>query len=234
MDDARVMPAAELLADFFLRQPAESLDRKAYVERFRDESAENGADILAHVPQASRVVRETVGMLSRFLEERVLRGRVIEGHGDLRPEHIFLGPPPAVIDCLELERRFRILDPVQEVAIPSLECERLEAPRLGALLLRVYCSVAQDLPPEQLVRFYAAHYGLLRAKIAVWHLATTLRIQSVGSASARAISNRRSGTHARASNATTRASLRRFVHRSPTADLPPAKLAGGSRAPRRR
>lgn len=178
VDDTEVTPAAELLAEFFARQPAEPLDPEAYVERLRHEVEENAAEILAHALRLSPAVRTAADTLGAFLdqeaeilEDRVRSGRVIEGHGDLRPEHVFLGPPPAAIDCLEFERRFRILDPAQELAFLGLECERLGAPRIGRSFLRAYSSAARDSPPERLLAFYAAQCSLLRAKIAIWHLA---------------------------------------------------------------
>jgi len=171
-----ILPAARLLADFFLRQPAESLEPEAYVARIREEVTENSAEILVHATRSA--IRKTTDALDRFLDEdarlledRVRDGRVIEGHGDLRPEHVFLGPPPSVIDCLEFERRFRILDSAHELAFLGLECERLGAPWVGPFFLRVYHTVARDCPPDRLIAFYAAHSALLRAKIAIWHLA---------------------------------------------------------------
>jgi uncharacterized protein len=183
VDDAEMMPAARLLADFFHRQAAEPLAPDDYVGRLRRELAENSAEILIHAPRSTpHLVRPTTDLLnhfldehSRLLEDRVHDGRVIEGHGDLRPEHVFLGPPPCVIDCLEFERRFRIQDPAHELAFLGLECERLGAPWVGPFFLRVYHTVARDCPPEQLIAFYAAHSALLRAKIAIWHLVDHVR-----------------------------------------------------------
>ena len=60
--------------------------------------------------------------------ERAAQGRIVEGHGDLRPEHIFLDGTPRIIDCLEFDRDLRLLDPVDELAFLALECERLGAP----------------------------------------------------------------------------------------------------------
>ncbi|MDZ7780750.1 MAG: hypothetical protein U5R14_12575 [Gemmatimonadota bacterium] len=177
VDTAEVEPAAELLAEFFARQPAEPMDPEAYVERLRQEVDENATEIPAHAFRLSSAVRRSADALRSFLDQeaellgdRVRSGRVIEGHGDLRPEHVFLGPPPAAIDCLEFERRFRLLDPAQELAFLGLECERLGAPWIGRSFLEAYCSTARDFPPDRLVAFYAAHCGLLRAKIAIWHL----------------------------------------------------------------
>ena len=46
-----------------------------------------------------------------------MRGRrIIDGHGDLRPEHIWLGDPVRIIDCLEFNKRLRTVDPFDEIA----------------------------------------------------------------------------------------------------------------------
>ena len=58
-----------------------------------------------------------------LFERRVQAGRVIEAHGDLRPEHICLEPDPQIIDCLEFSRDLRLLDPADELAFLALECE---------------------------------------------------------------------------------------------------------------
>src|SRR5690606_38822522 len=50
-------------------------------------------------------------------------GHLIDAHGDLRPEHICLTQPPVMIDCLEFSQELRTLDPVDELAYLSLECE---------------------------------------------------------------------------------------------------------------
>ena len=66
-----------------------------------------------------------------LLEARAAQGRIVEGHGDLRPEHVFLDGEPQVIDCLEFDRDLRLLDPVDELAFLGLECERLGATWIG-------------------------------------------------------------------------------------------------------
>jgi aminoglycoside phosphotransferase family enzyme len=104
-----------------------------------------------------------------IISRRVYEGRIIEGHGDLRPEHIYFGPKPAIIDCLEFSRELRILDPVNELAFLSVECERLAASWIGDIVLEVYNEVTQDSPPEQLVEFYKSYQAFLRAKIALKH-----------------------------------------------------------------
>jgi len=73
-----------------------------------------------------RAVRE----LSRTARNRgcaFLRGRIVEGHGDLRPEHVCLVTPPQISDCLEFNRAMRIIDPYDEIGYLALECEVLGA-----------------------------------------------------------------------------------------------------------
>ena len=60
-----------------------------------------------------------------LLLRRVSEGQVVEGHGDLRPEHVFLTDPPVIIDCLEFNRTLRLVDPLDEIAFLGMECARL-------------------------------------------------------------------------------------------------------------
>jgi aminoglycoside phosphotransferase family enzyme len=103
------------------------------------------------------------------LHERVNQGWLIEGHGDLRPQHVCLMEEPVVIDCLEFKRSFRILDAADELAYLALECERLGAPWAGDQLFVPYCAITGDRPLPAVVSFYKSFRAVLRAKIAIWH-----------------------------------------------------------------
>jgi aminoglycoside phosphotransferase family enzyme len=112
-----------------------------------------------------------------FLEEngylfdaRVRQGKIVEGHGDLRPEHVCLESQPVVIDCLEFNRSLRILDVASELSFLALECERLGAPEIGERILNGYSEQAGDRPANMLLGFYRAYHACVRAKIAIWHL----------------------------------------------------------------
>lgn len=105
-----------------------------------------------------------------LFDARVRQGRIVEGHGDLRPEHVCLLPEPAVIDCLEFNRTYRILDPADELGYLALECERLHASQVGHWLLEAYREASSDAPPDALIHFYQSCRAVLRAKLALWHL----------------------------------------------------------------
>src|SRR5699024_8010743 len=55
-----------------------------------------------------------------FIEQRAKQGKIIEAHGDLRPEHIGITRDPVFIDCLEFKREFRLLDPVDEISFLAM------------------------------------------------------------------------------------------------------------------
>jgi len=106
----------------------------------------------------------------QLLEQRATDGRIIEGHGDLRPEHVCVESLPVIFDRLEFNRAFRLIDPADELAFLAMECERLGSTRVEPELLGAYRRFTGDYPPPQLVWFYKAHRACLRARLAIWHV----------------------------------------------------------------
>ncbi|HEX6137146.1 MAG TPA: AAA family ATPase [Casimicrobiaceae bacterium] len=105
-----------------------------------------------------------------LFDARVQAGHVVEGHGDLRPEHICLESQPQIIDCLEFSRRLRTLDPADELGFLALECERLGAPQTGTALVDAYREQSGDAVPPGLVHFYQGYRACVRATLAFRHL----------------------------------------------------------------
>jgi aminoglycoside phosphotransferase family enzyme len=101
---------------------------------------------------------------------RLRRRRIVDGHGDLRPEHIWLNDRVRIIDCLEFNSRLRVVDPLDEIAFLSLECERLGAAWAGKYLRRRMKHVLRDGPTDELFTFYRCHRATLRARLAIAHL----------------------------------------------------------------
>jgi aminoglycoside phosphotransferase family enzyme len=104
-----------------------------------------------------------------LLEERVQQGRIVEGHGDLRPEHVCLESQPLIFDRLEFNRRLRLVDPVDELAFLAMECERLGSGHVGEALFEVYAQATGDRPPPPLLAFYQAARATLRARLSILH-----------------------------------------------------------------
>ena len=107
---------------------------------------------------------------SGLITARLRHRRIVWGHGDLRPEHIWLGDKVRIIDCLEFNPRLRVVDPFDEVAYLGLECERLGAAWVGAFIERRMKRMLRDGPADELFTFYRCHRATLRARLAIAHL----------------------------------------------------------------
>ncbi|GAA5524572.1 uncharacterized protein Rv2004c [Microbulbifer aestuariivivens] len=120
-------------------------------------------------PLASDLLR-FVDHSTDLLAQRAEGGRILEGHGDLRPEHCFLSTPPQIIDCLEFSRDLRCVDPLDEVGYLALECELLGRADLSEFIAATYAGECADQAPERLCWFYRAYRALLRGQLAGAHL----------------------------------------------------------------
>jgi len=178
VEQAEIIQLARRLARCYAEAAAEAITPAAYRQglagRIEDNLRELGSPEFGLDPdQTQRLARLQLSFLQRHAElfdTRVRLGRIVEGHGDLRPEHVCLLAEPVVIDCLEFNRDFRILDTVDELGYLALECERLHAPQVGRWLLESYREASGDAPPDALIHFYQSCRAVLRAKLAVWHL----------------------------------------------------------------
>jgi aminoglycoside phosphotransferase family enzyme len=123
-------------------------------------------------PDAARILCDAqlgfVQSRGDWLHARAAGGCVVEAHGDLRPEHILVDDPPAVIDCLEFDRNLRILDRAEELEFLSLECARLGHAATGERIARDCLARLHDDVPPALRRFYRSHRAATRAKLYVW------------------------------------------------------------------
>jgi aminoglycoside phosphotransferase family enzyme len=122
------------------------------------------------VRRIDSVQRRFVTSRSKLLTRRILSRHIVDGHGDLRPEHIWLGDPVRIIDCLEFNPRLRAVDPFDEIAFLSLECERLGATWAGQYVRRRITRGLRDGLTDALFLFYRCHRATLRARLAIAHL----------------------------------------------------------------
>jgi len=122
------------------------------------------------VERIDRAQRCFVARRGQVLVRRVREGEIVDGHGDLRPEHIWLGDGIRIIDCLEFNARLRAVDPFDEIAYLSVECERLGNRRAGEQIRRRVAAALRDGLSQELFVFYRCHRATLRARLAIAHL----------------------------------------------------------------
>ena len=105
-------------------------------------------------------------LVPHLFEQRVLAGKIVEGHGDLRPEHICFTEPIAIFDCVEFNADLRCIDIADEIAFLSAECETIGADWVVPMLREGYQRQSHDQPPAILFDFYKSYRACVRAKVA--------------------------------------------------------------------
>lgn len=97
--------------------------------------------------------------------DRIRNGRVRDGHGDLRLEHVYLDPL-AIIDCIEFNERFRFADVCSDVAFLSMDLAWHGRVDLAERLLARYARESNDFDLYAVVDFYQSYRAYVRGKIA--------------------------------------------------------------------
>jgi len=172
---AEVDETAHRLADFYRCLPPLSIRTEQYHQYIEQHVLGNRHDLLdpACGLRAARVRRVHAAQLrvlrlqQAMFDDRVCDGRIVEGHGDLRPEHIYLTTRngPTVIDCIEFNAEFRQLDVLDELSFLAMECELLDAAWVGTRILEHYTRTSSDEPPDDLRSFYICYRACVRAKV---------------------------------------------------------------------
>lgn len=178
VEHSDVREVARVLAAFYRQAKPEVLATDEYLWQFQLEVKANDRalsepEYFLPEKQIGLISKALLNYLSRartVFDARVRSHRIIEAHGDLRPEHICLLDPPVIIDCLEFNRRLRVLDVADELGFLAMECEHAGAAFIGPVLFETYWQCSGDDPPSLLVCFYKAYRAQMRAKLSVWHL----------------------------------------------------------------
>jgi aminoglycoside phosphotransferase family enzyme len=175
---ADIEAVAARLGGFYAQAPAVPVDPEAHLAHFMRE-IDLGSEVFAD-PGFGRTGERAVALaasLSAMLAGepaivtgRVAAGRILEGHGDLRPEHVCLEQPTVIIDCLEFSPELRLVDPFDEISFLAMECAVIGARWIGPILLDRCTTMLGDRPPGRTLAFYTAYRATLRARQALAHL----------------------------------------------------------------
>lgn len=187
MLDARIVngPAPEpdeieavfdVLVNFYRRQPEPSDAGKLFHARLLNDIniaathlCEMQSETKLMVPDPTiDFARQAIDACRDEIIERGANGLIVEGHGDLRAEHICLVKPPVLFDRLEIDHGIRLIDPFYEINGLGLECALMDAEWVRAVLL-VKLSQAMRPPTRDLLTAYGVVVFLTRARIAADH-----------------------------------------------------------------
>lgn len=127
------------------------------------------------------VLDEITSLVRRYLdgrealfEDRIARGAIIDGHGDLTTDDVFCLPDgPRLLDCLEFDDQLRYVDRLDDVSFLAMGLEALGAGDAGRQLVAVWAALLDDPAPVSLMNHFIAYRAFVRAKVACLRAAQT-------------------------------------------------------------
>jgi aminoglycoside phosphotransferase family enzyme/predicted kinase len=115
---------------------------------------------------------EFLGREAARFRARLDQGRIREGHGDLRLEHVYFEGPaerePIVIDAIEFNERFRMGDVAADVAFLAMELTARSRGDLAEVFLAGFAQETDDHDLYGVIDFYASYRAWVRAKVAAF------------------------------------------------------------------
>lgn len=107
-----------------------------------------------------------------LLQQRVERGFIRDGHGDLRLDHVYFEEDGIrIIDCIEFNDRFRFEDTGADLAFLVMDLRHRGSAQLAERLLARYALHTRDYQLCSVIDFYESYRAYVRGKV------TLLRLQ---------------------------------------------------------
>jgi aminoglycoside phosphotransferase family enzyme/predicted kinase len=163
------------LAACYAKAPHAAMKGEIYWQRLRGLIEENRTSLYELALHLKQNPEPWLALCSRqllfmqvhrnLLIARAERGFVIEGHGDLRPEHIVFEEKVSMIDGIEFNRDLRILDQADELSFLAMECAVLGFSAMGHEIRQRVLEQLGDAAPPELLAFYESYRALVRAKV---------------------------------------------------------------------
>lgn len=126
----------------------------------------NRSELVARLlAESAEYLREMESQLKAVLQSRVAAGRIRDGHGDLRAEHVYLVPEVTIIDCIEFARRYRTSDTALDLAFLAMDLTAIGYPDMVVPLVEAYEAAARD-EIGGVLPFYSWYRAMVRAKVA--------------------------------------------------------------------
>ena len=201
-DEKEIRAIARTIADFHVAHSMkfptrEKSGRTSKEARFYFK--DNFLETLEVLYSSGRVKRSFLGEVYKYfknclprLETRVRRNGLVDGHGDLRPEHIYLSSadPDAsssekglpggevkvqIIDCVEFNPTLRIQDPLEDLAFLTMSLKIKGQEQAAERLLCEYISWTGDCGGLDFFPLFEIYRASVRAKVDLMMLMATGR-----------------------------------------------------------
>ncbi len=103
---------------------------------------------------------------AKLFNERVRRGRIVDGHGDLHLGNMCLfNDRVAIFDCIEFNPALRAGDAINDIAFLTMDLTERKLPQLATALLNEYLQLTGDYHGLALLDFYQIYRACVRGKI---------------------------------------------------------------------
>ncbi len=101
-----------------------------------------------------------------LLETRIQLGKIIEGHGDLRSEHVHIEQNTVTIyDCIEFSQRLRCLDWLNDLAFLLMDLEYRHCYPQAVYIQHKLLAVLEKEDVSGLLNFYKIYRACVRGKV---------------------------------------------------------------------
>jgi aminoglycoside phosphotransferase family enzyme len=167
----QITALARVLGQFYQGRPPETIGHEEYRRALQRRLTESASILKEMLPQCliGRVQKLTndqqkvLDVTQTTLKSRICDGRIVDGHGDLRAEHVFFERRPVVIDCIEYCHQLRRLDPLDDLARLDVDCERLNRADVGGAVLSSYRELTGDPGNSRLELLYKSLHAAAQA-----------------------------------------------------------------------
>jgi len=110
--------------------------------------------------------RQRYAELLPAMVQRLLEGRVLDGHGDAHLGNIALVDGVVrLFDCIEFNASFRIMDSISEIAFLGMDMDARGYHDASRRLLTDYLEYSGDYSGLRLLEFYRCYFAMVRAKV---------------------------------------------------------------------
>lgn len=166
------------LARFYRQQQTSPPPAGLYLAHLHREQVVNSGSLhqmarfMPGIPLASLTtdLERRIDEAGSEISAREAAGCVVEGHGDLRPEHVCLTDPPVIFDRVETALESRVIDVFDEIGYLAAECTLMGRADLGNGLVQGLTNESFAPPSVALQLTYAVFRLVTRARLALDHL----------------------------------------------------------------
>jgi hypothetical protein len=103
-----------------------------------------------------------------LFDQRIVKDRIRDCHGDLHMEHVCLSDPIIIFDCIEFNERFRYIDVLSDIAFLLMDLEFNGGKDLSKQLFKSYLLNSREKDNKfvhDLVVFYKVYRAYVRGKV---------------------------------------------------------------------